>query len=35
MDFGFAIEKELFKIKIVGKAMEITMEQMQWLLSGL
>ena len=30
------LEKELFKMpKIIGKAMEITMEQMQWLLSGL
>jgi hypothetical protein len=30
------LEKELFKMpKIIGKAMEITIEQMQWLLSGL
>ena len=30
------LEKELFQMpKIIGKAMEITMEQMQWLLSGL
>jgi transposase len=30
------LEKELFKMpKIIGKAMEITAEQMQWLLSGL